>query len=84
MANNKNDTLFLTFKQAVSYLDISESYLYKLTHQKQISYFKPGGKLIYFVKSDLDAWALSNKISSQNELADRALSYITNEKWRKK
>lgn len=39
MEKNKND--FLGFKEAVTYLGISKSTLYKLTSSKQIRFYKP-------------------------------------------
>lgn len=53
-------------KQAAEFLGISESYLYKLTHQGQISYSRPGGKKIYFLKSDLMEYIRRNKIKALN------------------
>ena len=57
-----------TAKEAVAYLGISLSYLYKLTSDGEIAFSKPHGKLIYFSKPDLDAWALKNRSRSQAEL----------------
>ncbi len=65
----------LSFKQAVEYLGVSESYLYKLTHLKKIIHYKPGGKLIFFLIKDLEKWALSNRIMTEMEMEDRASSY---------
>jgi len=66
----------LTFKEACLYLGVSTSWLYKLSHLKKISYFKPNGKLIYFKRSDLTAWLLRNRVSSEEELERRALDYV--------
>lgn len=58
----------LSFKEALALLDISASMLYKLTHQRAISFYKPNGKLIYFRKEDLLNWMLSNKQPSNDEV----------------
>lgn len=50
----------LSFNEAKLYLDVSASFLYKLTSDEKITFFKPNGKLIYFRKSDLDNWLLQN------------------------
>ena len=50
----------LSLKEATSYLDVSASFLDKLTSDEKITFFKPSGKLIYFRKSDLDNWLLQN------------------------
>lgn len=65
-----------TFQEACSYLDISPSYLYKLTSQNKIVHFKPNGKKIYFLKSDLNAWLLRNRVSTAYELEQRAIDYV--------
>lgn len=60
----------LTLDEAVNYLGISKSYLYKLTSSKEISHYKPSGKLIYFKRGDLDSWLLRNRESSLTETSD--------------
>ena len=46
----------LTLEEAALYLGISKSTLYKLSHTKSIPFYKPGNKLIYFKRADLDNW----------------------------
>lgn len=43
----------LTMDQAADFLKIKKSYLYKLTSDKLIKHYKPGGKKIYFLREDL-------------------------------
>lgn len=57
----------LNFKEALALLGVSSSMLYKLTHQRAISHYKPNGKLIYFKKADLIEWMLNNKVCSVQE-----------------
>ena len=59
---------FLSFKEAVAYLGISKSTLYKLTSSKQIRFYKPKGK-IFFKQEDLVSFmtqkgAMGNEINS--------------------
>lgn len=49
---------FISFEDACKYLQVTASKLYQLTSQKQITFYKPQGK-IYFKKSDLDKWIAS-------------------------
>ncbi len=63
----------LTIEQACIFTGFKKSYLYKLTHFKQINYFKPNNKKIYFLKSDLRDWILRNKQVSIPELESLAL-----------
>lgn len=39
---------------AAEYLRVSRSFLYKLTSKGRISFYRPGGKTLYFDKADLD------------------------------
>ena len=61
----------LTLPEAAQYLSISRSRLYFLTSQSLISHFKPSGKKIYFLKRDLDAFLLRNRVATRQELAER-------------
>ncbi|MEZ5002542.1 MAG: helix-turn-helix domain-containing protein [Chitinophagales bacterium] len=70
----------LTVEEASMYLGLSTSYLYKLTHKNLIPFSKPNNKKIYFQKIDLDNWALSNQKSSNNEIEERASSYLISKK----
>ena len=66
----------LTFNEAAEYLDISKSYLYKLTCKNKISHYKPQGKRVYFTKSELDAWLLRNRVSTLEDIEQKAVNYM--------
>ena len=51
----------LSFSEAAEYCSLSKSYLYKLTRLNKISFSKPNGKKIYFLKSDLNNYLLRSK-----------------------
>lgn len=62
----------LTFEEALKYLKVSQSFLYKATASRTIPFYKPtGGKLIRFPKEDLDHWLLQNRFDSRNEIAEQ-------------
>ena len=50
----------LSTDEAAEFLGIKPSYLYKLTSNKEIRFFKPQGKLNYFRKDDLETFLLRN------------------------
>lgn len=50
----------LSTEEAAEFLGLKPSYLYKLTSNKEIRFFKPQGKLIYFKKEDLETFLLRN------------------------
>ena len=56
----------LNIKEAVAYLGISKSQMYKLTSARIIPFSRPSGKLIFFKLEDVINWALSNHIVSLN------------------
>ncbi|MDD3489211.1 MAG: helix-turn-helix domain-containing protein [Paludibacter sp.] len=56
----------LTMNEASEYTGLSKGRLYRLTMDKKISFSKPGGKLIFFEKKDLDEYLLSNKTFKQD------------------
>jgi len=57
----------LSVEEAAIFLNMKPSYLYKLTSDKRITFFKPLGKLIYFKRVDLEAFLLRNESPSVSE-----------------
>jgi excisionase family DNA binding protein len=66
----------LDLEEAAMYVKQSRSYLYKLTSQNLIPHYKPNGKKIYFKRSELDEWALKNKVYSAYELEQKAVNHL--------
>ena len=66
----------LTTTEAAHYLSVKPSYLYKMMMRRAIPYYKPGGKLCFFSRDDLDAWLTSIRIKSQSEIESEAARYI--------
>ena len=66
------------FKEATEFLDLSHSYLYKLSSRSDICHFKPGGKKIYFHRKDLIQWMLKNRVSDNHELIGIAEDFKNN------
>ena len=58
----------LNFNEACTYLDVSQSHLYKLTSTRQIPHFCPQGKKLYFNRTELDAWLQRNRQSTNEEI----------------
>jgi excisionase family DNA binding protein len=69
---------FLTLEEAAKFLSISNSSLYKKTSNKEIPYYVPGGKKIYFKKADLENWILKSKVESIEEIETSTENYLTN------
>jgi excisionase family DNA binding protein len=66
----------LTFKEACSYTNFSESYMYKLTSGGIVPYSKPNGKTIFFDREKLDHWMLSKMSTSHPDKEAAAATYI--------
>ncbi len=70
-----SDEVF-TFEQARLYLDVSASYLYKLTSQSLIPHSKPNGKKLYFSKMELDAWLKRNPVKTIDAIDQSSNDYM--------
>ena len=57
----------MNFKAAASYLCVSTSKLYKMTHKREIPFLKMG-RLNVFKQNELDDFIESKRIFSKNEL----------------
>ena len=46
--------------------------------RRAIPYYKPGGKLCFFAKEDLDAWLKRVRVKSQDEIDSETSRYLAN------
>lgn len=74
--HNIQQKAILSFQEALAYLDVSKSFLYKLTSSNSVTFFKPSGKLIYFKKSDLDNWLLKNEFQQTSSVEQDLNNYL--------
>ena len=51
---------------------------YKMMMRRAIPYYKPGGKLCFFAKEDLDAWLKRVRVKSQDEIDSETSRYLAN------
>lgn len=68
---------FLTLDEAAEYLSLSKSAVYKMTSKKEIPFYNPGGKKIYFKREDLNIWVLNGKIDSTYEIELGLEAYLS-------
>lgn len=54
---------------------LSKGRLYKMTCTHQIPYYKPSGKRIYFDKEEVEKWMRQNRISTDQEVNQKASNY---------
>lgn len=68
----------LTSEEAAKYMGVSKSYLYKLTMRQQIPHYKPMGKMVYFNRLELENWLQNNRVSTEDEISEKAQAYCMN------
>lgn len=66
----------LTLEDVVEYLQLSKSCIYKLTSRKVIPHYIPGGKKIYFKKSEVDEWVFNSRVNSAVNMALDTENYL--------
>ena len=62
--SSQNQNNILNFYEAVEFLGISKSLLYKLTAKMLLPHYKPRGKMVYFDKKELEEWIRKGRIES--------------------
>lgn len=62
----------LSFEEASRFLNLSKSYLYKLTSGNLIPHYKPQGKMLYFERAELEAWLRRNPVKTQAQIEAEA------------
>ena len=70
----------LSFEESSRFLNLSKSYLYKLTSAGVIPHYKPQGKMIYFEKTALEEWLRQNPVKTQEQIAQEAQRYLLTHK----
>jgi excisionase family DNA binding protein len=70
----------LSFDEASEFLNLSKSYLYKLTSSGQIPHYKPQGKMLYFEKSELENWLRQNPVKTDQQVMREAEAYLMSKK----
>lgn len=66
----------LSIDEASKFTGLKKSYVYKLCSLKEIPFYKPNGKKIYFSKNELMQWIFRNKHKSRGEIEAEAESYL--------
>lgn len=66
----------LTADEVSELYGIGKYYLYRLTMEKKIPFYKPNGrKKMYFSKQEIESWLLSNRVTTEQEIEQKALAY---------
>ena len=70
----------LTIDDAAVLTGMSKSHLYKLTCSKQIPFYRPNGKLLFFDRLELESWLKQNRVTPEYEAEQQAFSYVMTHK----
>ena len=65
----------LTADDVVLLTGLKKSYLYKLTMARQIPYYKPNGKNIFFDRAEIEQWQKQNRVATDLECEQSAIKY---------
>lgn len=58
-----------TISEVCSYTGFEKSYIYKLTSERKIPHYKsPGGKNVFFKRTEIEEWLTQNKIKTIAQL----------------
>ena len=67
----------LTIDEVVTYIGQSKSSIYKLTSKREIPFYSPGGKKLYFKRKEIDSWIYSSRVSATNEFESEVENYLS-------
>lgn len=74
-AKISDEKLYFTLKELSEFTGFKESYIYKLTSQRKIPYYKPFGKKNFFKVAEIQEMFNSNRVSTMDELESDAVTY---------
>jgi len=63
---------YLNIDEVADYLQVSKSYVYKLTASRTFTVYKPNGKNIFIRRDDLNEWIKRNPCMSDREIESQA------------
>lgn len=66
----------LTLGEASAYLNLSRSFMYRLTSQRRIPHYCPNGKKLFFKRQELDQWLQRNRKGSREEMESESSKYL--------
>ena len=69
---------FLTIDEASEMLHLKKSYLYRLIHERKLPVYKPLNGRVLFDQEELEQFIRKGKVSTRDELNERAGDLINN------
>lgn len=65
----------LNTREVALMLNLSESRIRHMTSDREIPYYKQGGK-VFFKKSEIEKWQLQNRVPTNQEINNKATTYV--------
>ncbi|MBD5191423.1 MAG: helix-turn-helix domain-containing protein [Bacteroidales bacterium] len=66
----------LTVEDVADLTGLNIRHIYNLTSTKQIPFYRPRGKQIYFDRAEIDAWMKRNRVTPLNESESHAEVFL--------
>jgi excisionase family DNA binding protein len=66
----------LTLNDVSLLTGLSKAVLYKMTSCRQIPFYKPNGKTLYFEKSEVEAWMRRCRVNAVDETENGVAFYL--------
>lgn len=73
-----------TVEEAAAFLGVSVSFIYRLTSGKQISVYRPSGKLLYINRNELINWVMKYEELSEEKIEELGSKKIDEQKYTRK
>jgi len=71
---------FVTVDVIAAHLGFKTKTIYEMVSKKQLPYYKPFGKKLYFKLAEIDELLQQSRCSTRIELETKAANYIINKK----
>lgn len=65
----------LTIDEVSLMTGLSKGHIYRLTSTQGIPHYKPNGRNLYFKKDEIEDWLLQNRISTLEEISNKATTH---------
>ncbi len=66
----------LTLDEVCMFMGMSKNYVYQLTSKGVLPFYKPNGRMLYFDKSEIEAWLKQNYHGTLQEAEQKAVAYM--------
>lgn len=73
----------LNIEDVAAYTGFTKGYIYRVISRGDLPHYKGGGKCVFFRREDVNAWLLSKRVSSKDEMGAKAAAYVVNHPIRK-